>query len=47
MTHTHTHTHHRWAIFDDQKVAASEHPPLDLGYLYLFAREDAMDEQEA
>ena len=34
----------QWAIFDDQKVAASEKPPLDLGYLYLYARADGMDE---
>eukprot|EP00624_Nannochloropsis_granulata_P000865 evm.model.NODE_13690_length_6312_cov_28.429657.4 len=33
----------RWAIFDDQKVAASEAPPRDLGYLYVYRREDAMD----
>jgi ubiquitin carboxyl-terminal hydrolase 5/13 len=33
----------RWAIFDDQKVAASEKPPRDLGYLYVYRREDAMD----
>lgn len=28
----------RWVIFNDEKVAASAHPPLDLGYLYLFKR---------
>ncbi|GLI59780.1 hypothetical protein VaNZ11_001743 [Volvox africanus] len=28
----------RWAIFNDDKVAVSEHPPRDLGYLYLFKR---------
>lgn len=28
----------RWVIFDDQKVALSEHPPKGLGYLYLYAR---------
>ncbi|GAB5032118.1 ubiquitin carboxyl-terminal [Nannochloropsis oceanica] len=33
----------QWAIFDDQKVAASEAPPMDLGYLYVYRREDAMD----
>jgi len=33
----------RWAIFDDQKVAASEKPPRDLGYLYVYRREDAMN----
>ncbi|CAN0187122.1 unnamed protein product [Ectocarpus sp. 6 AP-2014] len=30
----------RWAIFDDRKVAESEHPPLSLGYLYLFKRDE-------
>ncbi|GIL53163.1 hypothetical protein Vafri_8845 [Volvox africanus] len=28
----------RWVIFNDDKVAVSEHPPRDLGYLYLFKR---------
>ena len=28
----------RWVIFDDQKVALSAEPPLDLGYLYLYRR---------
>ena len=28
----------RWAIFNDEKVAASEKPPRELGYLYLFRR---------
>ncbi|CAM9439960.1 unnamed protein product [Phaeothamnion confervicola] len=31
----------RWVIFDDQKVALSEDPPLKLGYLYLYRRDDA------
>lgn len=30
-----------WVIFDDSKVAKSEAPPLDLGYLYLYRRKDA------
>lgn len=30
----------RWVIFNDEKVAVSENPPLELGYLYLFKRED-------
>lgn len=34
----------RWAIFDDQKVATSEKPPRDLGYLYIYARQDVMDQ---
>ncbi|CAG0915767.1 unnamed protein product [Notodromas monacha] len=28
----------RWVIFNDEKVAVSEHPPKDLGYLYLYER---------
>ena len=28
----------RWALFNDEKVAASEQPPFDLGYLYLYRR---------
>ena len=30
----------RWVIYNDDKVAVSENPPIDLGYLYLFKRED-------
>lgn len=30
----------RWVIFNDEKVAESEHPPRDLGYMYLFKRDD-------
>lgn len=30
-----------WVIFDDSKVALSESPPLDLGYIYLYRRKDA------
>ncbi|CAJ1368552.1 unnamed protein product [Effrenium voratum] len=30
-----------WVIFDDAKVAKSEAPPLELGYLYLYRRKDA------
>uniref|UniRef100_A0A6S9IZW9 Ubiquitinyl hydrolase 1 n=2 Tax=Heterosigma akashiwo TaxID=2829 RepID=A0A6S9IZW9_HETAK len=30
-----------WAIFDDQKVAQSRAPPLRLGYLYFYRRDDA------
>eukprot|EP00928_Gymnodinium_smaydae_P035973 TRINITY_DN25229_c0_g1_i6.p2 TRINITY_DN25229_c0_g1~~TRINITY_DN25229_c0_g1_i6.p2 ORF type:complete len:1002 (-),score=315.63 TRINITY_DN25229_c0_g1_i6:85-3090(-) len=29
-----------WVIFDDSKVAQSEAPPLDLGYVYLYRRKD-------
>lgn len=28
----------RWVIFNDDKVALSENPPKDLGYLYLYER---------
>jgi ubiquitin carboxyl-terminal hydrolase 5/13 len=28
----------RWVIFNDDKVAASQQPPLDRGYLYLYRR---------
>lgn len=30
----------RWVIFNDRKVAVSEKPPKDLGYLYLYKRVD-------
>ncbi len=26
----------RWTIFNDRKVALSEDPPFDMGYLYLY-----------
>ena len=28
----------RWVIYNDDKVALSEHPPRDLGYMYMFKR---------
>ncbi|XP_013417871.1 ubiquitin carboxyl-terminal hydrolase 5 [Lingula anatina] len=28
----------RWIIFNDEKVALSEHPPKDLAYLYVYQR---------
>ncbi|CAI9740629.1 ubiquitin carboxyl-terminal hydrolase 5-like [Octopus vulgaris] len=28
----------RWVIYNDEKVALSEHPPKDLGYLYFYKR---------
>jgi uncharacterized UBP type Zn finger protein len=28
----------RWVIYNDEKVALSEHPPRDLAYLYLYER---------
>lgn len=30
----------RWVLFNDEKVAASQEPPLDRGYLYLYRRAD-------
>ena len=30
----------RWAIFNDEKVAISDAPPFDLGYMYVFQRKD-------
>lgn len=28
----------RWVIFNDEKVAVSQNPPTDLGYLYIYER---------
>lgn len=28
----------RWVIFNDEKVALSENPPFELGYLYMYRR---------
>ncbi|KAG2446804.1 hypothetical protein HYH02_008364 [Chlamydomonas schloesseri] len=36
----------QWAIYNDEKVAVSEHPPRDLGYLYLFRRLPASSAQQ-
>ena len=30
----------RWTIFNDEKVAVSEKPPKELGYMYLYKRVD-------
>jgi len=30
----------KWIIFNDNKVATSERPPKELGYLYLYRRAD-------
>ncbi|XP_073842535.1 ubiquitin specific protease 5 [Musca autumnalis] len=30
----------QWVIFNDSKVALSQNPPKDLGYLYLYKREE-------
>lgn len=37
---------HRWVIFNDQKVCASEKPPKDLGYLYFYRRVAEWDTQK-
>ncbi|KAL6553441.1 ubiquitin-specific protease ubp14 [Orobanche gracilis] len=31
----------RWVIFNDEKVAVSKNPPIDMGYLYFFERIDS------
>lgn len=30
----------KWYIYNDEKVAESERPPLGLGYLYMYRRAD-------
>ncbi len=35
----------QWCIFDDEKVAKSEEPPFQYGYLYMFQREDCVGKQ--
>jgi hypothetical protein len=32
-------------IFNDEKVAASEHPPLSMGYMYVYTRVDGEQTQ--
>ena len=29
-----------WVLYNDRKVALSENPPLDLGYMYIYRRVD-------
>lgn len=29
---------YRWVIFNDTKVARSQNPPINLGYIYLYQR---------
>ena len=31
----------RWVIYNDEKVAVSENPPIELAYIYMFRRIDA------
>jgi ubiquitin carboxyl-terminal hydrolase 5/13 len=33
----------RWIIFNDEKVALSENPPVRHAYMYLFKRSDTFD----
>ncbi|XP_047334441.1 ubiquitin carboxyl-terminal hydrolase 14 [Impatiens glandulifera] len=37
---SHIYKEGRWVIFNDEKVAVSKNPPLDMGYLYFFKRLD-------
>jgi ubiquitin carboxyl-terminal hydrolase 5/13 len=30
----------RWVLYNDEKVALSASPPLDIGYLYLYKRDE-------
>ena len=32
----------KWVIFNDEKVAFSEHPPIRHAYMYLFQRSDTI-----
>ena len=36
----HVHKEGKWVLYNDRKVAASETPPLDLGYMYVYRRKD-------
>ena len=36
----------RWILFNDEKVAISEAPPRDLGYMYLYRRLDVQGVEE-
>lgn len=33
----------KWVIFNDEKVALSENPPIPHAYLYLYQRVDTME----
>lgn len=37
----------KWVIFNDEKVALSEHPPIQHAYMYLFQRSDAIGSPNA
>lgn len=30
----------KWVLFNDSKVAVSENPPTDMGYIYIFKRKN-------
>ena len=30
----------KWVIYNDEKVALSENPPKDLGYVYMYERDE-------
>lgn len=32
----------RWVLFNDNKVAISEEPPIRMGYLYFYRRMDVV-----
>lgn len=34
----HIKKNNKWVIYNDEKVAVSQNPPKDLGYLYLYER---------
>lgn len=34
-------------IFNDEKVAASEHPPLSMGYMYVYRRVEGGSSSDA
>ena len=36
----HVHKEGKWVLYNDRKVAASETPPLDLCYMYVYRRKD-------
>jgi ubiquitin carboxyl-terminal hydrolase 5/13 len=36
----HVHKEGQWVLYNDRKVAKSETPPLDLGYMYVYRRKD-------
>jgi len=37
----------KWVIFNDEKVAVSEHPPIPHAYMYLFQRNDTIGSPDA